>query len=256
MPANNRASASQDPEVSKSLNGLTAKEVAERLNQPFDPADIKWKPQTVDYKKKTALAVAHADPRAYIDRLNEVLGTDGWTKRVHHVVSYDAPKFVKGKAAYKERPATEDKVVEGCKLGMVIEVEVFGIGSHTSSGESDGADENAFTSAEAQAFKRACMEFGLGRYLYDLPKQTVGYEDFKFTQEPELPDWAIPKVTCDDCGKVIETSTFGGKEYSVTQLVNNSRKKYNGAKLCMEDQRKRAETSKAAAGGRLGSATA
>ncbi len=35
------------------------------------------------------------------------------------------------------------------------------------------SDENAWTSATMQAFKRACSAFGLGRYLYNLPKPWV-----------------------------------------------------------------------------------
>jgi hypothetical protein len=43
---------------------------------------------------------------------------------------------------------------------------IFGLGLHSATGEEWADDENAGTSAEAQAFKRACAYFGLGRYLY------------------------------------------------------------------------------------------
>ena len=54
-------------------------ELAAKLRAPFNPEDISWKPQTVDYKANTALAVAYADPRAYVDRMNEVFGVGGWS---------------------------------------------------------------------------------------------------------------------------------------------------------------------------------
>jgi len=39
------------------------------------------------------------------------------------------------------------------------------LGTHSGTGEAWADDENAMTAAEAQAFKRACSCFGLGRYL-------------------------------------------------------------------------------------------
>lgn len=42
-------------------------------------------------------------------------------------------------------------------------------------------DENPATSAAAQAFKRACAMFGLGRYLYTLPRRWGDYDDERRT---------------------------------------------------------------------------
>jgi hypothetical protein len=214
--------------------------IYKKLQEPFDPGDIKWKPQTVDYKAGTALAVAHADPRAYIDRLNEVLGADGWSNEFA-VTAYTAPKFIRGKKGWGAAPATEDKVVEGCKLVVVCRLKIEGLGEHSSLGEEDGADDNAATGAEAQAFKRAAMQFGLGRYLYDLPKITVPYDakNGGFQSVPSLPDWAIPKTECEDCKDPIVGSVFNGTEYTANQLIANSLRKYQ-QKLCISCQRKKA----------------
>jgi hypothetical protein len=40
-------------------------------------------------------------------------------------------------------------------------------------------EENAATTAEAQAFKRACSAFGLGRYLYSVPQVWADYDSSK-----------------------------------------------------------------------------
>ncbi len=40
-------------------------------------------------------------------------------------------------------------------------------------------EENAATEAYSQAFRRACAQVGLGRYLYDLPKAWVPYDPQK-----------------------------------------------------------------------------
>jgi hypothetical protein len=228
-----------DPFASSQSHFRFSREEADRifheLNQPFDAEDVKWKPQTV--RNGMALAVAHADPRAYIDRLNDVLGIGGWEDHYQFIVT-PFNKFLKGRAAWRDKPGTEDKFIPGDKVLCVCTLTLLGLGSKSSTGDSDAGDDNAATSAEAQAFKRACMRFGLGRYLYDLPKQNVRYEDFKFVTEPTLPDWAIPKTACEACTATITSQVFEDKEYSVPVLIANSVKKYN-QKLCMECQRKR-----------------
>jgi hypothetical protein len=60
-------------------------------------------------------------------------------------------------------------------------------------GEEWADDENSATRAEAQAFKRACACFGLGRYLYDLDKVWEDLDQYnRPVREPNLPEWAIP----------------------------------------------------------------
>lgn len=62
--------------------------------------------------------------------------------------------------------------------------------TRTSTGEFDGSDKIAQgTVAEAQAFKRACSKFGLGRYLYDVPISWVGYDENsrRLNETPTLP---------------------------------------------------------------------
>jgi hypothetical protein len=46
---------------------------------------------------------------------------------------------------------------------------------------------------EAQAFKRACSVFGLGRYFYDFGEMWVEVNEYKQPRElPDLPSWALP----------------------------------------------------------------
>lgn len=66
--------------------------------------------------------------------------------------------------------------------------------SHSGSGEEWADDENAMTSAEAQAFKRACSCFGLGRYFYNFAEMWVDLNENKQPKfVPNLPAWALPK---------------------------------------------------------------
>jgi hypothetical protein len=50
------------------------------------------------------------------------------------------------------------------------------------------------TWGEAQAFKRACNCFGLGRYLYRFAEMWVPLNDYRQPiKYPSLPTWALPK---------------------------------------------------------------
>ena len=125
------------------LTALTP-EVIEALCAPFDWSILEVRPGAVRKDGTGALALAYADPRVYQTRLDAVVGPANWSA-----------EFI---------PWGEHKLI--CRLT------IFGI-AKSSTGEGDPRDPNAGTVAEAQAFKRACVAFGLDRYLYDLPHPTT-----------------------------------------------------------------------------------
>ena len=146
----------------------------------------------------------YADPRAYTDRLNEVVTASGWTRQYAvHTIS----PVVRLK---------RDKTIQTGKVLVTCTVTIAGIGSHSGSGEKWADDENAMTSAEAQAFKRACSCCGLGRYFYDFAEMWVELNENKQPKSiPTLPSWALPKGhKAADPPQMSETS---GKE-SKTRL--------------------------------------
>src|ERR1700683_335130 len=57
----------------------TTKSIAEQLAAPYAADEIRWKPQSVSGNR--ALAVCYVDARAVMDRLDAVLGGDGWQDR-------------------------------------------------------------------------------------------------------------------------------------------------------------------------------
>jgi hypothetical protein len=165
--------------------------IRERLTEPFDPREIKWRVTATATRQgkhgpqKRGQLVAYADQRAYTDRLNDVFGEWGWTR------SYDvqvAQNFERRAPGDKTRTTVCAKVV------VVSKVTIHGLGSHTGVGEEWAHDENAATRAEAQAFKRACACFGLGRYLYDLGAVWADLDPYnRPVQTPVLPDWVMPQ---------------------------------------------------------------
>jgi hypothetical protein len=150
------------PMCDETKNGLELQRVLEDLRKPFHPSQIIWKPGAV--KGDRALALAYADLRAYMNRLDEVCGSD-WS------VAYE--------------PWGEDRII--CRLT------IMGV-TRSSTGEATNESERSEiggTVAEAQAFKRASAMFGLGRYLYNLPTGWADYDPAK----KQFTDKAKAKLT-------------------------------------------------------------
>ena len=166
-------------------------ELVAALEDPFDPSEIKWRVTNTckvggpKGPRDRGQMLAYADPRAYTDRLNDLFTPLGWTRdyNVQTVQNFER----------KERGATERSIT--AKIVVTCKVTIYGFGVHTGLGEEWAENDNAGTAAEAQAFKRACSCFGLGRYLYDLEGQWVDLDEKKRPLEtPRLPDWARPKL--------------------------------------------------------------
>jgi hypothetical protein len=80
------------------------------------------------------------------------------------------------------------------KVFVTCELTIFGLGSHSATGEEWTDNDNAGTSAEAQAFKRACACFGLGRYLYYFDGVWVDLDERKRPKTAlKLFGWATPE---------------------------------------------------------------
>lgn len=122
-------------------------DLLKQLAAPFPPAAITWKPGST--KDNRCMALAYADLRAYQDRLDEVCGLD-W--QIEYV------------------PWGDNRVIARLTIAGV---------TRSSTGEMAAQDiknEMGGTVAEAQAMKRAAAQFGLGRYLYELPSVWVEFD--------------------------------------------------------------------------------
>jgi hypothetical protein len=154
------------------------------LEEPFDPSEIKWRVTNTTKDRIRGQVMAYADPRAYTDRLNAIFTVRGWTRKYR----VEMINNVERKTNHESESQMVGKVVVTC------EVSIYGLGTHSGIGEEWADNENAGTAAEAQAFKRACACFGLGRYLYNLEGEWVDLDSRKQPKSmPKLPDWALPK---------------------------------------------------------------
>lgn len=133
---------------------MTTQDLAARLAAPFDPDDVKLKPQLV--KNNRCLAISYVDVRLVQDRLDQVLGVDGWQDE------------------YQLQP--DGSVV--CQLRVRIGndwVTKADVGSPSEQPDSGDRLKAAFS----DALKRAAVKFGVGRYLYRLPGEWMDYDPVK-----------------------------------------------------------------------------
>ena len=157
------------------------KELVAALEVPFDACQIEWRVTntTKNGQPPRGQVVPYADQRAYTDRLNALFTPAGWTRKytIHTSANFERSK--------------DQKIV--AKVVVTCEVTVFGLGSHSATGEEWADDDNAVTAAEAQSFKRACACLGLGRYLYYFTGTWVDLDDRKRPKSvPQLAGWATP----------------------------------------------------------------
>jgi hypothetical protein len=167
------------PLPSQENTTMKTNEVLKALAAPFATDEIRWKAQAV--KGDRALAVAYIDARAVMDRLDEVCGLN-WSD------GFDV--------------LPNGSVV--CRLQVTIDGQTIvktDVGS-----PSDQPDEgDKVKAAFSDALKRAAIKFGVGRYLYRLPKLWIAYDAPKkaLMSQPQLPQWALPATNSVDTAQPI-----------------------------------------------------
>ena len=154
-------------------------ELIARLSEPFPAAAIHWRAGAISRDRKRAQALPYAEPRVYEDRLNEICP---------------------GAWGVVFRPWGETRII--CELTL------YGV-TRASTGEFDEESQGRIaqgTAAEAQAFKRACSKFGLGRYLYNIPIVWVDYDEEhrRLVDTPELSGRFVPGPEINDQERVAE----------------------------------------------------
>ncbi len=167
---------SKTPETTVSQD-KTMQEIAAALAAPFPADRVSWKPQTLSKDKKRALAVAYIDARDVAQRLDDVVGPFGWTLDHKQV----GEQTLTGLAI--RDPRTGEFI---CKWDTGF------VGGAESTSDDDRMKARKGTISDG--LKRAGVLWGIGRYLYRLPKVWVDYdmEHKKLSSTPTLPQWALP----------------------------------------------------------------
>lgn len=137
-----------------------------KLKEPFPVGKIHWRIGSITKDKKKAMALAYLDARDVMDRLDEVCGMGGWGSKT----GWSDGKKLECSIGIKITPTVFD-----CQTNKI---EFPGEWVWKSNGAGDTsveADKGAFS----DAFKRAGVMWGIGRYLYQTPNWWVAINDFK-----------------------------------------------------------------------------
>lgn len=146
-------------------------EIWEKLKEPFAPDRVSWRVGATSDDK--GLALAYIDARDVMERLDEVCGPGGW----------------------------QDSYTETAKGRVLCTIRIR-IGDEWIA-KSDGAgntDVEADKGGISDAFKRAAVKWGIGRYLYDVDSPWVKITKrgkSSFIDKDELPRLARMLASTD-----------------------------------------------------------
>ena len=120
----------------------------DQLCAPFPTEAISWRVGSTNSDKNKGMALAYIDARDVMDRLDFVVGCERWQARY---------------------PQAQPRAI--CEIGIKFDNEWIW--------KADGAGDTDFESdkgALSDAFKRAAVRWGIGRYLYGLNAPWVAIE--------------------------------------------------------------------------------
>lgn len=155
----------------------SAKAMLDALKNPFEKRFIKYRVGATSKDKRKGIALFYIDSREVQKRLDDICGIDGWQSKFY---------------------PTDKGVV--CELSIRMP-------DGTWITKSDGGvyteKVTPFKGGCSDAFKRAAVQFGIGRYLYYIPNQWYPLNEYKqFESEPQLPSWALPNPNIQDWEEV------------------------------------------------------
>lgn len=156
--------------------------IIDLLGDYFDPACVSFKPLTRPGQGGKCQVVAYVDARDVIERLNAVLGwrwQDTYTVLPNHSVQ--------------------------CTLAIEFGGQWIARTDVGSESEQPDAGDK-IKAAHSDALKRAAVKWGIGMYLYRLPRMYAEWDQQarKLKTRPALPTWAIPEMCRDAGGRLAE----------------------------------------------------
>lgn len=148
-------------------------QILEKLREPFSSKAVQWRIVATTKDGSKGQFFPYIDARDIQKRLDEVVGFENW------------------KTEYKEIVLHRGGFI--CSLSLKINGE-WVTKQDGSGASSDKNAELAVKGSLTDAFKRAAVVWGVGRYLYDVPSPYIPIDQYKQPmQKLRLPVWALPK---------------------------------------------------------------
>ena len=119
------------------------------LAEPFSSEDVEWRLQNVSKDKTRGLAVAYVTARAIQNRLDEVVGPENWQDEY---ISWHGGSTLK-------------------EASQLCVIRIFDKEKNLWISKTDGAENTDIEPVKgglSDAYKRAAVKWGIGRYLYDM----------------------------------------------------------------------------------------
>lgn len=161
---------------------MTNKEIMDALKVPFKPEEVEWVIGRKSKDKSKAEAMAYISSRAVMERLDEVVGADKWE------ISYIPVDM--GTATRTTYKGEETYIIKGFLAKLTLHLPE---GDVTRMDGANCTDFSPFKGGLTGSVRRVASAFGIGRYLYNLPRQWVPIDQWgNFTERPKLPSWALP----------------------------------------------------------------
>jgi len=152
---------------------MTPQEIYKELRKPFEARFVSWKINNYSKDGLSAQITFHIDARAVQNKLNEVVGLDGWS----FLYEEGRGGSVHGKLTVRagERDVIREDV------------------GYPNSDNSQHPDKDAVS----DALKRCAVHFGVGQFLYALPNKWVKLTESKQRyltkeQDAEIKAWLTP----------------------------------------------------------------
>lgn len=145
---------------------MTIQEISALLAAPFDDSDIEWRLSSLNKEKTKGTAVPYVTNRAIQNRLDTVLGIDGWKNEYH--------------PWHPDKKNNKDSQL--CGISIWIEERGEWLTKY------DGAEDSDIESVKgglSDSMKRAAVHWGIGRYLYNMQTVYVELEREKYIKQSE-----------------------------------------------------------------------
>lgn len=137
----------------------------------FPASDVEWKPGATSRDKTKGLAMAYVSNRAIMQRLDDVCGPAGWRNEY--------------------RSAPEGGVL--CGISIRVTYADGAVEWVTKWDGAENTDVEAVKGGLSGAMKRAGYQWGIGRYLYELPSVWVRLDERgRFAEPPRIPAEFLP----------------------------------------------------------------
>jgi hypothetical protein len=146
-----------------------------RLAAPFSPDAVQWRVTVTSKDKSKGMVACYIDARDVMRRLDETMGAD-WADEIivqsSGLVTCRIGLYIAGEWRWRQDATA-----------AVREVQTDGELNAKQEQERDMAQKGA----ASDAFKRAGVKWGIGRYLYAIPSPWVAINQYRQIEPGELP---------------------------------------------------------------------